>query len=855
MNKKIIIIDGNSLIYRAYHGMRPLTTKEGIYTHGVYGFLRMLESLVKEEQPDGLGVAFDVGKTFRHEMYEGYKEGRKKTPEDLKSQFPLLKEALGDLGIPVLEKEGFEADDILGTVSKLGGEKGDQVILVTGDKDAFQLIDKNTTLYLTRKGLSQIEKLDEDGLRENYGFTPKEAIDIKGLQGDPSDNIKGVRGIGSKTALNLVCKYGSLEGIYEHIDELKGKMKENLIEQKEDAFFSREIGIIKKDVPIEYNDLEYSIDKYGSRKKLKELFKKLEIKNVFKDYLNDDNEMENKNFIEPIVIKVQKDFVTSFNKLDKDRITIYLEIEDKDIRYIQVFDGKLALDYMPPLLNPAFTLEILKLVIGYGGKVIFYDTKSFYHLLLNNGLGVEGRGAEDLSLMSYVIYPERKYTFNNFLEDILGSSGEEKFNSQYLTLAYDILLAKAKEEDVLKVYENIEKPLVSILAKMEHRGIGIDRNYLKEMEKEINEKIEELRLKIWELSGEEFNINSPSQLGKILFDKLKLPALKKTKTGYSTNQEVLEKLYEQHEIIPLILEYRKLNKLFNTYIEALLEETKGSSIIHTNYNQTVAVTGRLSSENPNLQNIPVRMTEGRLIRKAFIPVEKENLILCGDYSQIELRVLAHISEDEGLIEAFNRGIDIHAKTASEVFEVPLDKVDSNMRRTAKAVNFGIVYGISDFGLSRDLNIPISKSKEYIEKYFARYPKVRQWIEKTLREAKETLKVYTLTGRYRNLPELKSSQYLVRSSAERMAMNAPIQGTAADLIKIAMINVDNRMVKENVKSKMILQVHDELIIEVCKDEVEIVKNILKEEMTKAMTLKVPLIVDFKIGSNWYDVEEF
>ena len=853
MNKKIIIIDGNSLIHRAYHGMSPLTTKEGVYTHGVYGFLRMLELLIKEEKPDGLGVAFDVGKTFRHELYEGYKDGRKSTPEDLKSQFPLLKEALNYLGIPVLEAEGFEADDILGTVSKIGGENQDNVILVTGDKDAFQLIDRYTTLYLTRKGLSQIEKLDEKALEENYGFSPKQAPDIKGLQGDPSDNIKGVMGIGSKTALSLIKEYGSLEGIYENLEQIKGKVKENLTNYQDEAFFSRKLGTIYKDVPIDYNHLEYSIDKLGSKEKLQGLFKKLEIKNVFKEYLIEDGE-RGESFIEPTAAKGQEEFIKALKGLMKNKLNIYLEVEDKDIKKIEIFDGGTPLNYMPPLINPTFTKEILNALISYEGKITFYESKIFYHLLLNNEIDIEGKVYDDLSLISYVIYPERKYALANFLEDMLGSTGDEKYYSQYLWLAEDILLARGKEADALKVYEAMEKPLVPILAKMEYRGIGIDRSYLKEMEKEIREKIEQLKLKIWEIADEEFNINSPGQLGQILFDKLKLPAWKKTKTGYSTNQEVLEKLYEQHDIVPLILEYRKLNKLFNTYIEVLLEETKSSNIIHTNYNQTVAVTGRLSSENPNLQNIPIRMTEGRLIRKAFIPVEEGNYLLCGDYSQIELRILAHISEDEGLIEAFESGVDIHRKTASEVFDVPLDQVDANMRRTAKAVNFGIIYGISDFGLSRDLNIPMNKSKEYIEKYFSRYPKMRSWIDNTLREAKESLKVYTLTGRYRHLHDLKSSQYLVRSGAERMAMNAPIQGSAADLIKIAMIKVDKRLAKEKCRSKMILQVHDELILEVYKDELEIIGNILREEMASAMKLKVPLVVDLKLGTNWYDIEE-
>ena len=857
MNKKIIIIDGNSLIHRAYHGMRPLTNKEGEYTHGVYGFLRMLENLIKEEKPDGLGVAFDVGKTFRHDQYEDYKAGRKETDPELKSQFPLLKDALTYMGIPVLTAEGFEADDILGTVSRLGTENGDQVILITGDKDAFQLINSNTTLYLTRKGLSDIEKLDEAALFEKYGFTPAQAPDIKGLQGDSSDNIKGVFGIGAKNALNLVSKYGSLEGIYEHIEELKGKLKENLIAGREDAFFSRELGTIHKEVPIDYNHLEYSLEQNGNKAKLIELFNRLEFKNVFRDYVTEeagDLDAAGEEYRQPLLAESLDDFLEQFAAIGAAAVSLWLDIDHQDIRGIQVYDGVTPLEYQPHLVSHGETNRILEAIAGRQIRYSLYDTKSVYHLFLNNGREIGGLDFEDLSLLAYVIYPERKYTLENFFRDILGSEGEPRYYSQYLDIAENILRQKSLEENVLKVYEDIEKPLSPILALMEHHGIGLDRELLKEMEKEVLEKIGHLKNKIWAIAGEEFNINSTQQLGLVLFEKLKLPAWKKTKTGYSTNQEVLDKLYDKHEIVPLILEYRKLTKLYSTYIDGLLQVTRYDRIIHTTYNQTVAVTGRLSSENPNLQNIPVRMTEGRLIRKAFGPVEEGNLLLCADYSQIELRILAHMSGDEGLIEAFQSGMDIHRKTASEVFDVPYEEVDSSLRRAAKAVNFGIIYGLSDFGLARDLGIEIPKAKDYIEKYFLRYPKIRSWIDSTILDAKESLKVYTLTGRYRLLPELKSSQFMVRSAAERMAMNAPIQGTAADLIKIAMIHVQDRLEEERLASKLMLQVHDELILEVPPKEMERVKELVREEMAGAMELKVPLIVDLKVGGNWFDVEE-
>jgi len=852
LDKKIIIIDGNSLLHRAYHGMRPLTNKEGEYTHGIYGFLRMLENLIKDEKPDGLGVAFDVGRTFRHDMCDTYKAGRKETDIELKSQFPLLKEALRYMGIPVLEAEGFEADDILGTVGEIGTNNKDHIILVTGDKDGFQLINEYTTLYLTRKGLSEIEKLTPEKLFADYGFTPKQAIDIKGLQGDASDNIKGVLGVGAKTALKLIQQYGTIEGIYENIEELKGKVKENLIKYKEDALFCRELGTIYKEVPIEYNHLEFSLEKLGNKEKLIELFNRLEFNNVFKEQVAVKKEELTYKACDKYYN--ENDFIENLNKLNNTLIILDIQVDNHDITMIEAFDGKRNLRYEIDFINPKRTELLLHTLTEKQRTFLFFDTKSVYHLLLNNKKDIKGLEFEDLSLLAYVIYPERKFTRENVVKEFIGSDGAESLFCQHLYIIHDLLIKKAQEEGVYSVYTEIEKPLSPILSKMEVHGVGLDRDYLKKMEKEVVKKINHLSNDIWKISGDNFNINSPQQLGKVLFETLQLPVGKKTKTGYSTNQEVLEKLIDKHEIIPLILEYRKLSKLYSTYIEGLLSVTKEKSTLHTTYNQTVAVTGRLSSENPNLQNIPVRMAEGRLIRKAFIPINKGNLFLCADYSQIELRILAHMSDDDGMIAAFKSGQDIHRKTASEVFGVEYDQVDSEMRRAAKAVNFGIVYGLSDFGLSRDLNIPMSEAKEYIQKYFERYPKIRSWIEKTILEAKDTLKVYTLTGRYRLLTDLKSSQYQVRSSAERMAMNAPIQGTAADMIKIAMIKVDNRLRQEKLQSKVVLQVHDELILEVIPEELEIIKLLIKEEMSTAMDLKVPLVVDLKVGENWFSVEE-
>ena len=853
LQQKIIIIDGNSLLHRAYHGMRPLTNRDGEYTHGVYGFLRMLESLLREEQPAATAVAFDVGKTFRHDLYPDYKAGRKETDAELKSQFPLLKEALRALGIPVLEAPGYEADDILGTVARLGTEAGDQVILVTGDKDAFQLINGNTRLYLTRKGLSDIEKLDGETLLEKYGFTPAQAPDVKGLQGDPSDNIKGVFGIGAKGALNLIQAYGSLEGIYSHLEELKGKLKENLIAGRDSAFFSRKLGTIARDVPMDYEELKAGV---RDREALEKLFQRLEFRNVFQDHLKTegeeaDRQQEAAGWIIPEAFDKAQPFLQRLADAGP-HLDLVPEIRGGDLSGLQAFDGTLAASYSPAFPTIGETREILTWLRDSGRTLGAFDSKGLYRLFLDNGSEYLG-AVEDASLLSYVLYPERKHQPESIIRDLLGMQPEPAYMAQCLARATSLLLEKSREEGVYEVYEKIEKPLAPILAAMEARGVGLDRQYLVTMELEMAGQIQKLKEQIWAAAGSEFNVNSTQQLGQILFETLGLPSGKKTKTGYSTSQEILEKLYDQHKIIPLILDYRRLTKLYSTYLEGLLAAGE-EGVVHTTYNQTVAVTGRLSSENPNLQNIPIRTPEGRMIRRAFKPVEEGNLLLCADYSQIELRILAHITGDSGLQDAFRKGEDIHRRTAGEVFGVPPEAVTPEQRRAAKAVNFGIVYGISDFGLSRDLGISMAEAREYISRYFQRYPKVREWIDTTLAEARKTLKVYTLTGRFRSLPELKSSQYMVRSGAERMAMNAPIQGTAADLIKLAMIRVDRELKEKGIRARLILQVHDELILEVPPAEMEQVRELVKGEMKEAMELVVPLEVDVKAGANWYDVEE-
>ena len=679
---------------------------------------------------------------------------------------------------------------------------------------------------------------------------------MKGLQGDASDNIKGVPGIGEKTAFKLITTYGDLEGVYDHLDDLKGKVKKNLIQYKDEAFFCRDLATIHCDVPVPYDGYPFGLT-LGNKEALKELLLKLEFKSLLGELGIEEGEYKKEMIplIEPVVHYEGDTFLKELEGLAGTQWTLYLELNElNEISLCSIYNGEKPITLEGSFPMPAVTEAIVSGLLKKHGNFVSFDSKPLFHLFLAESKETTSFVFEDLRLMAYIVHPEKTYTIDGFMSAFMGAEVDKSYYTQNLWHIFEVLKKQLEEGDVLSVYNNIEKPLLPILCQMEYHGVAIDRETLKKMESEIEERINCLSHDIFALAGEEFNINSPQQLGKILFEKLELPPLKKTKTGYSTNQEVLEKLEDKHPIIILLLEYRKVTKLFNTYIQGLLGLTDKDRVIHTTYNQTVAVTGRLSSENPNLQNIPIRMKEGRLIRKAFVPVDERNYFLSADYSQVELRVLAHISGDKNLQSAFLNGEDIHTKTASEVFDVPMNEVTKDMRRKAKAVNFGIVYGISDFGFSRDLNIPMEESKIYIEKYFSRYPDVRRWIDETLIEAKKTLKVSTLTGRYRLLPDLKSSKYMVRSGAERMAMNAPIQGTAADLIKIAMIHINQALIAEGLHSIMVLQVHDELIFEVPENEIERMKVLTADKMSHAMDLDVPLKLDMKIGKNWYDMED-
>lgn len=856
MKKRVFVIDGNSLIHRAFHAITPLINKEGQATHAVYGFLKMLLRLIKDENPDGIAVAFDIGKTFRHKMYREYKAKRKKTDKDLSSQFPILKNILKYMKIPVLAVEGFEADDILGAVACKGKAAGDHIYVVTGDKDSLQLINNDVTVYLTKKGLSQIEKLDILTLKETFGLDPFQIIDMKGLQGDVSDNIKGVPGIGKKTALKLITTYGNLEEIYKHLDDLGGRLKENLIKYKEEAFFCRDLATIHCDIPIFYDAYPFDLT-LSNKKALRKLFLALEFKSLLSEFeienIKDEKSMIS--IIKPVVHYEANAFIEDLERLEGENWTLYLELnESQEISLCSIYNGEKPITLKESFPMPNVTKSIASCLFRKSGNFISFNSKPLFHLLLAEFKNIDSFRFDDIKLMAYIAHSKKIYNIDSFMSDFMGTKVDKDYYTQNLWYIYKVVKKQLGEKNVLHIYDNIEKPLLSILCRIEHHGIVIDYEALKKMESEIKKKIKSLTEDIFILAGEEFNINSSQQLGEILFKKLELSPFKKNKTGYSTNQEILGKLEYKHPIIKLLLEYRKVTKLFNTYIKGLLILADKDRVIHTTYNQTVVATGRLSSENPNLQNIPIRMKEGRLIRKAFVPVNTKNYFLSADYSQIELRVLAHISGDKNLQSAFLNGEDIHIKTASEIFGVPINEVTKDMRRKAKAVNFGIVYGISDFGLSRDLDISIEESGLYIEKYFSRYPGVRRWIDEMLIEARKTLKVNTLAGRYRLLPDLKSSNYTVRSGAERMAINMPIQGTAADLIKIAMIYINDALITEALESVIVLQVHDELIFEVPEKEIDRMKVLVVDKMSNAMKLDVPLEMDIKIGKNWYDMNE-
>ena len=865
--KKLLILDSNSILNRAFYGVRYLSAKDGTPTNAIYGFLNILLKLIKEQEPDYICAAFDVkAPTFRHKQYEGYKAQRKPMPEGLAAQMPLAKDVLRAMGVTILEKEGYEADDIIGTVARLCEESEISCFIATGDKDDLQLASDKTKVILTvtKSGYNETIIYDDKAVKEKYHVTSTEFIDVKALMGDPSDNIPGVKGVGEKTAMSLIEKHHSIEYIYENIDDigLKGAMLQKMKDGREMAFMSKELATINRNTPIEFNAEECVFDGFENNGELYEILKRLELNSIIKklDLSGGDNVKENEDIF--------KDFsyqVGDKNMISGDKVTVVLDFDGDNISSAAVGAGNNAV-----VLNEQD--DIKELLEDDSIAKVMFDVKEAI-VKLNGRIDIKNI-VDDTAIAAYLVDPAKnEYTIEKLASEYFGTVIEkpevkqlsllddvETDRSEYLAkcaVALGVLNErigdKIKENGQEKLYHEVELPLVTVLAHLEINGFLVDDNQLKEFADKLGEKIDALTNEIYMLAGEEFNINSPKQLGVILFEKLELKPVKKTKTGYATNADVLEKLRDKHPIVNFIMEYRQLAKLKSTYCDGLRAVVNPNTHrIHSVFTQTVTVTGRLSSTEPNLQNIPTRTELGREIRKMF--VAKEDYVLVdADYSQIELRVLAHIANDETMINAFRNNEDIHAVTASQVLGIPLEDVTKEQRSSAKAVNFGIVYGIGEFSLAQDLHISVKEAKAYIESYLEKYHGVRNYMESIKEQAKKDGYVKTMLNRIRYIPELKSPNYNIRQFGERVALNTPIQGTAADIIKLAMVRVDNRLINEGLKSKLILQVHDELIVEAHKDEVDKVKQILSEEMQGAMELNVPLKVDMSTGHSWYDAK--
>ena len=881
MNKTLVIIDGNSIINRAFYALPEMSNKEGLKTNAIYGFTNMLLKIIDTYNPTHISVAFDrKAPTFRHIEFKEYKAGRKKMPDELREQFEPLKDLLDKFNIHRLEIDGYEADDIIGTVSKIAEDNGFKVYIVTGDKDAIQLASNKTTTLITKKGVGEVEEYDYDSVIEKYEMTPTQFIDLKGLMGDKSDNIPGVPGIGEKTGIKLIKEFSSIEGIFDNIDSIKGSTKKKLEENKELAIMSKKLATIIRDVPVEFNLEELEYGNYNT-KDILDVFKYLGFTSLIprigsldesEDIVNEANvEISKLEDIDEFINKVKenneliiKTVTREGNILDKRIKYIFLSVDGKKIYYVEE-NSIHKLEYI-------FTSNEIK-KLGYNLKDDYISLKP-YGIKLENiyfDITIAEYLIDSMSSTSYecsaiaMKYLTKKVKTK---EELLGKGVKAK---KYQDLSFEelsshisqiidtvknvmpIMEENLKESNMDGLLYHVEMPLVEVLADMEYEGVKVDKEKLNELGSQFKEIIKKLESEIYKISGEEFNINSPKQLGVILFEKLGLPVIKKTKTGYSTNAEVLDKLKDQSPIIDKIIEYRQIVKLNSTYVEGLLSIINPiDGRIHSSFNQTITTTGRISSTEPNLQNIPVKLEMGRNIRKVFIS-DKGCKLVDADYSQVELRVLAHMSQDETMIDAFKHNEDIHTKTASQVFNVSMDEVTSKQRSDAKAVNFGIVYGKSDFGLSEDLNIPVKQAKEYIENYFNKYNKIKEFMDNIIDDASSNGYVTTILNRRRYIPEIKSSNFMLRNAGKRAAMNAPIQGSAADIIKIAMINVYKKLEENNLKSKLILQVHDELIVEAVDSEIDIVKKIVKDEMENAVCLDVNLDVDLNIGDSWYDTK--
>ncbi|MBG9448407.1 DNA polymerase I [Cytobacillus firmus] len=874
--KKLVLIDGNSIAYRAFFALPLLNNDKGIHTNAVYGFTMMLQRILEDEKPTHLLVAFDAGKTtFRHKTFSEYKGGRQKTPPELSEQFPYIRELLDAYGISRYELENYEADDIIGTLSLHAEKDGYEVKVISGDKDLTQLSSDSVTVSITRKGITDIEEYTPAHIEEKYGITPDRIIDMKGLMGDSSDNIPGVPGVGEKTALKLLKEFGTLEELLESVDEVSGKkLKEKLEEFRDQALMSKELATITREAPVEIKieDIEYE---GFEKEKVISIFKELGFNSLLEKIGGDTEAIEeNLDEIEFIIADEIKEDMFS------DENAFYVELLEDNYHYADIIGFSVANDKGNFYFSKDKALEsdvFKRWAEDETKKKTVYDAKRSEVSLRHHGIHLKGADF-DLYIASYIINPSQSiediasiaknhgYHAIQSDEAFYGKGAkrripeEKELGGHLARKAAALMTLREKLDNDLKenqqseLFYDLEMPLSLILADMESTGVKVDLGRLRTMGQDLLSKLDEIEKRIHELAGEAFNINSPKQLGVILFEKLGLPVIKKTKTGYSTSADVLEKLENDHEIIRDILHYRQLGKLQSTYIEGLLKVVNNETgKVHTRFNQALTQTGRLSSTDPNLQNIPIRLEEGRKIRQAFVPSEPEWAIFAADYSQIELRVLAHIADDEKLIEAFIEDMDIHTKTAMEVFHVKADEVTSNMRRHAKAVNFGIVYGISDYGLSQSLGITRKEAGKFIDRYLESYPGVKQYMDDIIHEAKQKGFVSTLLHRRRYLPEITSRNFNLRSFAERTAMNTPIQGSAADIIKKAMIDMADRLRKEELKARLLLSVHDELIFEAPEDEIEKLKKIVPDVMENTVELKVPLKVDYSYGPTWFDAK--
>ncbi|AQX53522.1 DNA polymerase I [Priestia flexa] len=874
MSKKLVLIDGNSIAYRAFFALPLLNNDKGIHTNAIYGFTTMLMRILEEEKPTHLLVAFDAGKTtFRHKTFTEYKGGRQKTPPELSEQFPFIRDLLDAYGIKRYELENYEADDIIGTLAKQAEKENFEVKVISGDKDLLQLVSEHITVGITRKGITDVDAYTPALIDEKYGIKAMQIIDMKGLMGDSSDNIPGVPGVGEKTALKLLKEFGTVENVLESIDQVSGKkLKEKLSDNKEQALMSKELATIDTNAPIEVS-LEAVAYQGENSEKLVALFKELGFNSLLDKFGGDSEESSSFEELEyKIVNSVDNEILTN-------DAALVVEGYEENYHHDQLLGFGISNENGHFFIGRSVALgssEFVNWLQDQSMKKTVFDGKRMVVSMRWEGYEIKGI-EQDIMIASYILNPAeanddlatiaklKGYTQVSSDEVVYGKGAKKSVpevgelaehvarKAVALQFLKEKLLAELKENEQYDLYEQLEMPLSFVLADMEYQGVKIDHNRLDELGKTIHERLKELEATIYSYAGEEFNINSTKQLGVILFEKLELPVIKKTKTGYSTSADVLEQLADKHDIIQEILEYRQLGKLQSTYVEGLKKVIHSDQKVHTRFNQTLTQTGRLSSVDPNLQNIPIRLEEGKKIRSAFVPSKKGWVIFAADYSQIELRVLAHIAADEKLIEAFTEDLDIHTKTAMDVFHVAKEDVTSNMRRQAKAVNFGIVYGISDYGLSQNLGITRKEAAKFIERYLESFPGVQEYMADIVRQAKEAGYVTTLLHRRRYLPEITSRNFNLRSFAERTAMNTPIQGTAADIIKKAMIEMAKRLKEEKLETKLLLQVHDELIFEAPKHEIEILERIVPEVMESALKLDVPLKVDYSYGATWFDAK--